>query len=77
MKQLVLNIYNEEIMDKLLWMLKHFENDGVEIKNQDKIEYTKENWQQIIRSAYIPEGYEKSEKFIEDRIQDWKERGKI
>ena len=31
MSQLTLNITNEKIMDKLLWMLEHFKSDGVEI----------------------------------------------
>jgi len=30
--QILLNIKNEKIFDKLLWMLEHFKSDGVEIK---------------------------------------------
>ena len=49
MNQLVLNIKNESIMDKLLWMLDHFKSDGVEIsgiKTVDK-EYIDKNWREI------------------------------
>ncbi len=36
--QISLNIKNENILDKLLWMLEHFKNDGVEIiRSSDKI----------------------------------------
>ncbi len=31
MHSLIINVENKELMDKILWMLKHFENDGVEI----------------------------------------------
>ena len=30
--QILLNIKNEKIFDKLLWMLEHFKSDGVEIE---------------------------------------------
>ena len=33
MSQLILNIKNESIMEKLLWMLEHFKSDGVEVEN--------------------------------------------
>jgi len=33
--QLAINIQNESIADKVLWMLKHFKNDGVEVLELD------------------------------------------
>ncbi len=61
MQQLILNIKNENIMDKLLWMLDHFKNDGVEVehpKTQNKKtetelsdEYIEKNWQSIVSKA--------------------------
>ncbi|MEA3503244.1 MAG: hypothetical protein U9R47_10745 [Actinomycetota bacterium] len=58
MQQLVLNIKNDNIMDKLLWMLEHFKSDGVEIQQEQKTrnqqgetdfsdEYIKNNWREI------------------------------
>ncbi|MEA1916322.1 MAG: hypothetical protein U9N42_02210 [Campylobacterota bacterium] len=44
--QLSLNIKNEEIMEKLLWMLEHFKNDGVEIIDIDN-KYTLETYKKI------------------------------
>ena len=39
--QLAINIQNESIADKVLWMLKHFKNDGVEVLELDST-YEKE-----------------------------------
>ena len=43
--KIIINVPNEEILDKLLWLLKHFEKDGIEIiekKENKKIEWTDE-----------------------------------
>ena len=39
--QLAINIQNESIADKVLWMLSHFKNDGVEVLELDST-YEKE-----------------------------------
>jgi len=39
--QLAINIQNESIADKVLWMLNHFKNDGVEVLELDST-YEKE-----------------------------------
>lgn len=39
--QILLNINNENIIDKLLWMLEHFKSDGVEIIKLNNITYSK------------------------------------
>ena len=44
MSKLILNIHNEAIMDKLLWMLEHFKNDGVEIEEYEK-------WKDIVSKS--------------------------
>jgi|AAUQ01.1.fsa_nt_gi parvulin-like peptidyl-prolyl isomerase len=91
MSQIILTITDESILENLLWVLKRFENDGVqitkrtsqEVMENQKLEniytdeYIKENWEQIIRNAHIPDDYYKSEQYIEDRVKDWEERGKI
>jgi len=83
--QLVIDIKNESLTDKIIKILEVFKNDGVEIiKNFDNEksnklddEYIEKNWLNIIRKAHIPDGYEKSEQYIEDRVKDWEERRKI
>jgi len=72
MKQLVLNVYNEAIMDKLLWMLEHFKNDGVEIE-----EY--EEWKDIVSKSlkdYSIE-YENSFEYKIDRAEFQEIKAKI
>ncbi|WP_456324720.1 hypothetical protein [Desulfonauticus submarinus] len=38
METLTLNIKNKEISEKILWFLKHFEQDGVEIIEREDLE---------------------------------------
>ncbi len=38
MKSLVINIKDETIVDKVLWMLEHFKNDGLEIVSKEDME---------------------------------------
>jgi hypothetical protein len=45
MSRLVLEVNNKDILDKLLWMLKHFKEDGIKItiidtlkENQDDVQ---------------------------------------
>ena len=52
--KIIINVPNEEILDKLLWLLKHFEKDGIEIiekKENKEIEWTDEyiekHWREI------------------------------
>jgi hypothetical protein len=86
MSQLIINIKDKALVEKITKILRVFEDDGVEIENiVDDNQYNKKwddsfiekNWLEIVRSAHIPENYEKSEQYIEDRVKDWKERGKI
>jgi hypothetical protein len=42
MHSLVINIKNKELMDKILWVLKRFEKDGLEITSRDDFEDWKE-----------------------------------
>ncbi len=42
MHSLVINIKNKELMDKILWVLKRFEKDGLEIASRDDFEDWKE-----------------------------------
>ena len=38
MKTLTINIQNESLAEKVLWMLEHFESDGLEISSKEDIE---------------------------------------
>lgn len=38
MKTLTITIKNEETKDRIIWFLKHLENEGVEIMSQEDIE---------------------------------------
>jgi len=57
--KIVLNVYNKDILDKLLWMLKHFENEGIKIIHHEKEyeqaewddEYIKKHWREIALST--------------------------
>lgn len=51
--KIIINVLNEEILDNLLWLLKHFEKDGIEIikseedKEEWSDEYIEKNWKEI------------------------------
>lgn len=38
MQTLTINIQNEALTEKVLWLLEHFKNDGLEISSKENIE---------------------------------------
>jgi len=38
MQTLTINIKNETLTEKVLWMLEHFKNDGLEISSKEDIQ---------------------------------------
>jgi len=38
MQTLTINIHNETLTEKVLWMLEHFKSDGLEISSKEDIE---------------------------------------
>jgi hypothetical protein len=38
MQTLTINIQNETLVDKVIWLLEHFKNDGLEIVSKEDIE---------------------------------------
>jgi len=38
MQTLTINIENETLIDKVVWLLEHFKNDGLEITSRENIE---------------------------------------
>mgnify|MGYP000944521818 CR=1 FL=1 len=76
--KILLNIKNENVMEKLLWFLEHLKIDGVEIIPEKQIikdhfnytdEYIEENWREIVSDALssFDEDYYKSEQYKLDR----------
>jgi len=38
MKTLTINIKNESLVEKVVWLLEHFKNDGLEITSREDLE---------------------------------------
>jgi len=38
MQTLTINIANDTLLDKVMWLLEHFKNDGLEIVSKEDIE---------------------------------------
>jgi len=51
--KIVINVLNEEILDKLIWLLKHFEKDGIEIIKEENTndewtdDYIEKHWKEL------------------------------
>lgn len=79
--QLSLNIKDERVLDKLLWVLERFKNDGVEIIKEPKIlthdtvtctdEYIEKNWKEIVSKSLKNHdiNYENSFQYKIDRAE--------
>ena len=38
MKTLTINIHNDSLVDKVVWLLEHFKNDGLEIISKEDMD---------------------------------------
>jgi hypothetical protein len=75
--QLIINIQNESLVDKIIKILEVFKNDGVKIVKKDissdnrekeyTDEYLKENWREMIMTSGDSSDYYKSEAYYEER----------
>jgi antitoxin component YwqK of YwqJK toxin-antitoxin module len=75
--QLVINIQNESLVNKIIQILEVFKNDGVKIVKKDTSsanrekeytdEYLKENWREMVMTSGDNPDYYKSEEYYEDR----------
>ena len=75
--QLVINIQNESLVNKIIKILEVFKNDGVKIVKKDMSldnrekeytdEYLKENWREMVMTSGDSSDYYKSEEYYEDR----------
>jgi len=71
--QIVINIKESHTQEKILWMLEHFKEEGVEIQKiadadealkteQYTEDYIKSHWKEIIMSVGSDDSYYKSER---------------
>lgn len=85
MSQIILNIHDESLKDKILWFLNSIKSEKLEIEEIHGIqnkevyseEYIRKNWRKIALSANSDDSYYKSDQYYEDRYEDYKQRGKI
>jgi len=86
MSQLILNIHDESIMSKLLWMLEHFKSDGVEVKNTSNQvledlsdEFIEKNWESIVSKSLENYNldYENSFEYKLDRAEFIEMKGQL
>ena len=85
--QLIIDIKNESIANKIKTILNVFKDDGVKVqelktKNQKpetklSDEYIQKNWKELIITSGDSSNYYKSEQYYEDRAEDYRQRGKI
>ena len=79
--QIVINIKESHTQEKILWMLEHFKEEGVEIQKiadadealkteQYTEDYIKSHWKEIIMSVGSDDSYYKSEQYKLDRGAD-------
>ncbi|BBP43099.1 hypothetical protein [Thiosulfativibrio zosterae] len=74
MSQLVLEIKNEMVKERLLWLLQHFKKDELEIVGTYTVkdnqvwsdEYIEQNWRELIITSSMQPDYEKSSQFREE-----------
>lgn len=77
MSQLVLDIKNDTVKEKIVWLLQHFTKNELEIVEENVVlendktwtnEYIEKNWKRIVSKslANLPEDYEKSDAYHED-----------
>jgi len=76
--QIVINIKESSTQEKILWMLEHFKDEGVEIQKiaqfhetlnteQYTEDYIKANWKEFIMEVGSNDGYYKSKQYKLDR----------
>lgn len=59
--QLTINIENEAVAQKILWLLDHFKKDGIQVEqtspkvNEYSDEYLKEHWRELVMTNDDPE----------------------
>ncbi len=76
--QISINIENESVAKKILWLLTHFKDEGVEVKytsvpkeptSNFSEEYLKEHWQELIMTNEDP--YVSDDDMLEKAHSEW------
>ena len=85
--QLIVDIPNSTLGDKIIQILNAFKSDGIKIKKQVESkkndeslltkEYIEENWRELVMTSGDSSDYYKSDQYYEDRVKDYEQRGKI
>ena len=85
--QLIVDIPNDSLADKIIQILNAFKSDGIKIDKQTKStkydesllteEYIKENWRELVMTSGDTKEYYKSDQYYEDRAKEYEDRGKI
>ena len=86
MSRLIIDIKNESTKEKILWMLEHFKDDGVEIQSNSETkakllsdEFIEKNYKKIVSKSlenYDP-NYRKSFKYKVDRADFIEMKGQV
>jgi hypothetical protein len=78
---ITLNIPNEQLFEKILWLLSRFKNDGLEIitdrqrsKTVDKTPLSDEEIAKIVKNSQKIEGYEPPSKELELEVEAFMQR---
>ena len=85
--QLIVDIPNSTLGNKIIQILNVFKGDGVKITKQvesKKIdeslltkEYIKDNWRELVMTSEDSSNYYKSDQYYEDRTKDYRQREKV
>lgn len=85
--QLVVDIDDSNLANKIIEILNVFKNDGLKIRKQDsqniddKVEYSDEylekNWREMVMTSGDNSNYYKSDEYYIDRADDYQKREKI
>jgi hypothetical protein len=85
--QLVVEIDDSNLANKIIEILNVFKNDGLKIRKQDsqniddKVEYSDEylekNWREMVMTSGDNSNYYKSDEYYIDRADDYQKREKI
>jgi len=85
--QLIIDIPNNSLADKIIQILNVFKSDGIKVKRQTELKkldeslltkvYIKENWKELVMTSGDSSDYYKSDEYYEDRAKDYEDREKI
>lgn len=85
--QLIIDIDDNNLANKIIKILNVFKNDGLKITKQNiqnidnKLEYSdeylKDNWKEMVITSGDNSNYYKSDEYYEDRADEYQKRGKV